>query len=160
MFCIFLQRWIVDILGNRFNRIYSDWSIYAIKHLCGHIDLFTFAQKTNSINALFLQKLTVWVIANAFKMIPLWHLYRLFVSSFHFLKQQNTCINLISKVNSLIPELRRKDESNRSFIQKLWDLFIFWTTIIEAKFLFRLLLLLYMQTYPPASEKQGGDSYR
>lgn len=157
MFCIFLQRWIVDILGNRFNRIYSDSSINAIKPLCGHIDFFIIAYKTNSINAFFLQKLTVWVIANAFKIIRLWLLYKLFVSSFHFVKQQNTCKNLISRLNSLILELSRKDESNRNFIQKRWDLLIFWTTIMEAEFLFRLLLLL--QTYPPASEKQSGDSY-
>lgn len=41
----FLQRWIVDILENRFNRIYSDPSIHAIKHLCSHIDFLPLHRK-------------------------------------------------------------------------------------------------------------------
>lgn len=37
----FPAEWIVDILKVRFNGIYNDLSIPAIKHLCDHINFFT-----------------------------------------------------------------------------------------------------------------------
>lgn len=43
------REWIVDILKIRFNRIYNDSSIHAIKHLCGHIDFFTTVWKKSGI---------------------------------------------------------------------------------------------------------------
>lgn len=138
--CSFLREWIVDILKNRFNRIYNDSCIHAIKHFCGRIDLFTTAWKSSSNSACFLQKLAVWVTANAFKIIPLSFFIGclLLVSISYSSKYLYTCKTLISKVNSLVLELSREDNISRNFIQKLCNLLIFWTVTVEAKFLFRL----------------------
>lgn len=52
-------------------------------------------------------------------MIPLLLLYRQFVSSFSFLKQQNTCKNLISRADSLTLELSREEESNKLYSEAM-----------------------------------------